>query len=128
MDRNRLIRLFVLANDFKEGDLAIGGSQDNILRTEARRELAAIKIREIAATPLVDDLLTTALAQSVDAQLLTEISNLSIGELKSILLSPQAVKWVEHYRAGLTSETIAAVVKIMTNSELAQVSHNIFNQ
>ena len=34
--------LFVLANAFKEGDLAVGGTTDDRLRAEARRELLAL--------------------------------------------------------------------------------------
>ena len=35
--------------------------------------------------------------------------------------------WVRRYRDGLSSEAIAAVVKLMTNDELSTVARLLFN-
>ncbi|HSE37320.1 MAG TPA: ethanolamine ammonia-lyase subunit EutB, partial [Blastocatellia bacterium] len=46
---------------------------------------------------------------------------------KRILLSSQGASWIEHHRNGISSEAAAAVVKIMTDEELATVSCKLFN-
>src|SRR5207248_837242 len=48
-------------------------------------------------------------------------------ELRRILLSPQGAAWARHYRDGLSSASIAAVVKVMTDEELSTVARAIFN-
>ena len=53
-------RLFALANSFKEGDLVVGGTRDDLLREEARRELLALSVGQIRRTTFVDDGVTEA--------------------------------------------------------------------
>src|SRR5262249_55980872 len=59
--------------------------------------------------------------------LLSEISRLTIAELKGILLGADGAVWARHYSDGLASEVIAAVVKIMTNEELSTLARKLFN-
>src|SRR6266851_2476757 len=82
---------------------------------------------EIAGTAFVDDGVTDALERSLNAESLAEISALTVAELKQILLSAGAPKWVQRFRDGLRSEAIAAVVKVMTDGELSAVARAIFN-
>src|SRR5438552_193715 len=122
-----LRRTFVLANEFKEGDLLVGGTRDTLVRQEARRSLAAVRLGEIVATAFVDDGVTDALERSLNAESLADVSALTVAGLKQILLSPGGAEWVRRYRDGLRSEAIAAVVKVMTESELSAVARAIFN-
>jgi len=127
MSINYIKRIFVQANEFKEGDLAVGGTQDDLIRSVARHELSELKISEIVRHHFVEDELSEMLARSVDRKKLREIDHFTIGNLKNILLSNNAVAWIENYSKGLSSECIAAVVKIMSNDELSLVAKKLFN-
>jgi ethanolamine ammonia-lyase large subunit len=122
-----LRQTFVLANEFKEGDLLVGGTTDPRVRREARQAIGALSIAEIAAAPFVDDGVTAALERSLNRSAFAEISGLTIDALKQILLRPSAAEWVRRHRDGLPSEAIAAVVKVMTSDELSIVARAIFN-
>src|ERR1043165_978369 len=127
MSRNQLRQLFVLANEFKEGDLNVGGTRDDHIRREARATVAALSLGEIATADFVEDQVSDALHRSLDPQLAGKVARLTIAELKRILLSSQGASWIEHHRDGVSSEAAAAVVKIMTNAELEALSGKLFN-
>jgi ethanolamine ammonia-lyase large subunit len=118
---------FVLANEFKEGDQLVGGADDPDVREDARRSLGALRLGEVVSAAFVDDGVTEALERSLNAQLLVELSGLTVAGLKQILLSPAGAGWIRRYRSGLRSEVIAAVVKVMTEGELSTVARSIFN-
>ena len=122
-----LRQTFVLANEFKEGDLLVGGSDDPRVRDEARFSLEALRIGEIVPTAFVEDGVTESLERSLNAPLLAEISGLTVAGLKQILLGPAGAGWIQRYRGGLRSEVIAAVVKVMSDAELSTVARAIFN-
>lgn len=127
MNRHELLQLSVLANEFKEGDLLVGGTRDRRTREEARRSLAAVRIGGMAGIAFVEDGVSEALMRSLQPQLAAEISHLTVAEMRRILLSARGAEWVRRYRDGLSSETIAAVVKVMTNDELSTVARSLFN-
>jgi ethanolamine ammonia-lyase large subunit len=127
MNPQPLKHLFVCANEFKEGDLLVGGTRDDHERDAARRMVAALRVGELARTTLVEDSLSDALSRSLDSSLAAEVSQITIAELRRILLSPAGAAWARHYRDGLSSEAIAAVVKVMTSDELSTVARAIFN-
>src|SRR5690349_19043207 len=127
MARNQLSPIFVLANEFKEGDLNVGGTRDDHVRREARDAVAALSLGDIARADFVEDQVTEALHRSLDPQLAGKVAHLTVAELKQILLSPQGASWIEHYRDGISSEAAAAVVKVMTNEELGTLSRKLFN-
>ncbi len=127
MHSRDLLKAFVLANEFKEGDLLVGGTREEREREEARTLLGALRPGDITKTAFVEDGVSEALKQSLNSELATEISSLTLSEMKSILLSAQGAGWVHRYRDGLASEVIAAVVKMMTNEELSTVARSIFN-
>jgi ethanolamine ammonia-lyase large subunit len=127
MDADHLRRLFVLANSFKDGDLLVGGTRDDALRADARRELLATPLAEIHRTALVDDGVSDALARSIDGQVQKQLDILTVHQLKERLLAPHAAAWFVRHRKGLTSEVIAAVAKVMSDDELSLVARAIFN-
>src|SRR6185503_13737079 len=127
MNRDELIEAFVLANEFKEGDLLVGGTLDEQVRSEARAALASIRLGEIGRVAFVEDQITDALARSLDRQVAMDLSGLTLAALKQILLSPDAPAWVAVHRDGISSEAIAAVVKLMANDDLAALSRSLFN-
>lgn len=127
MAHNQLSQIFVLANEFKEGDLNVGGTRDDRVRREAREALAALSLGEIARAEFVEDQVTEALHRSLDPQLAGKVAHLNVAELKQILLSSQGASWIERHRNGISSEATAAVVKIMTNEELGTLSCKLFN-
>jgi ethanolamine ammonia-lyase large subunit len=127
MNHQQLLQTFTLANEFKEGDLLVGGTRDEHMRKAARQSLAAMRIAEINKIAFVEDGVSEVLARSLNHQLAGEIAHLTIAELKQILLRSDAAVWVQHYSNALSSEVIAAVVKLLSNQELSALSHKIFN-
>jgi ethanolamine ammonia-lyase large subunit len=125
--RQELLRTFALANEFKEGDLGVGGTRDEALRASARAALGAVTLGELKATALVEDGVSEALDAAIDRGLAGEISKLTVGGLKAVLLGRGGAEWVRRYREGLSSEAVAAVVKLMTNEELSAVARVLFN-
>ncbi|HIJ95245.1 MAG TPA: ethanolamine ammonia-lyase subunit EutB [Desulfuromonadales bacterium] len=127
MHINKIKLTFAQANEFKEGDLQVGGTIDEQIRSDARKEISALRISEISKLVFVEDAITEALFRSLNRQLLSEISHLTIGEMKSIVIGESGASWVKKFSAGLSSEVIAALVKTMNNEELSSVSRSIFN-
>lgn len=127
MKHQQLLQTFTLANEFKEGDLLVGGTRDEQVRKAARQSLAAMRIAEINKIAFVEDGVSEILARSLNHQLASEIAHLTIAELKKILLRSDAAAWVRKYSEALSSEVIAAVVKLFSNEELSSLSHKIFN-
>lgn len=127
MNPNELTKTFALANEFKEGDQSVGGTRDDQLRAEARKELASLRIGDINSAVFVEDQLTEALHRSLDPDRAGELAHLTVGDLKHILLGTDAAAWTRQYTDGIGSETIAAVAKVMTDAELGQVSRALFN-
>jgi ethanolamine ammonia-lyase large subunit len=127
MARNQLSQTFVLANEFKEGDLNVGGTRDDHVRHHARDALAALSLGDIARADFVEDQVTEALHRSLDPQLAGKVGHLTVAEFKQILLSHQGASWIEQHRNGVSSEAAAAVVKIMSNEELGTLSRKLFN-
>ena len=127
MESQKARGAFARANAFKEGDLRVGGTRDDELRREARQEIAALTIGEIAQIVFVNDAVTEALSRSLDRQCFNEISQLTISGLKGILTDASGSAWVRNYSAGLPSEAIAAVVKTMNNAELSRVAQAVCN-
>ena len=127
MDAGELQRCLALASAFKQGDLAVGGTEDDAVRAEGRRALRALTISGIHRTTLINDGVTAALDRSRDASFDHDLGSLTIGHLKDILLRPGADAWTLKYRDAIKSEVIAAVVKVMSNDELSTVARTLFN-
>src|SRR5215468_10571753 len=108
MRADELRQILVLANEFKEGDLLVGGTRDDSIREDARRSLLSTRLGEIFQTPIVEDGLTEALARSANHDLRAQLANFTVADLKRFLLGSDSLG----YRDGLSSEVIAAVVKV----------------
>src|SRR5260221_7308791 len=127
MDGQTLRQVFALANAFKEGDLAVGGTTDDGLREDARRMLLSTTVGDIRRTVLVEDGVTAALDRSRDRRLDGELDPLTIARVKTMLLDPGAAAWARTHRDALSSEITAAIVKVMSNDELSSVACALFN-
>ena len=127
MTREELRQTLVLANEFKEGDLLVGGTTDDGVRAEARGMLLGIDLDTLTDGLLVEDGLSESLARSRNRRLGAEIARLRVADVKRILFGPRGPGWAEAYRDGLSSEAIAALVKTMTNGELSAVAQSLFN-
>lgn len=127
MNSTELKQLLLLANRFKDGDLSIGGTSDEQLSDDARRHISSLTLAELTGAELLEDRVTEALNASLNNRLASELSNLTVAQLKRILLDAKAQSWTESYRDGLSSEAIAAVVKVMSDEELSRVSSALFN-
>jgi ethanolamine ammonia-lyase large subunit len=127
MQSRELIDLLTLANEFKEGDMIVGGTRDDQIRRDARRALASVKLGDISATQIINDGVSESLARSVSPQLASQIANLTVDNLKRILLAADGSRWAAQFSEGLTSEAIAALVKIMSDDELSLLARSLFN-
>lgn len=127
MDAGELRLTLTLANAFKEGDLLVGGTRDDRVRETARASLSSTRVSDISATALVDDGVSAALARSLDSERAREVGRLTVAQLKTTVLGAGGPAWVTRNRSGMSSEAIAAVVKLMTNEELSAAARTIFN-
>jgi len=127
MDGETAKLLFARANEFKEGDLLVGGTCDDVIRKDAKIEITAMKIGDIVKLVFVEDSVSQAISRSVNRRLLNEIASLTIGDIKDILTGTTCATWVGRYSDALPSEVIAALVKTMSNDELSKVSRSIIN-
>jgi ethanolamine ammonia-lyase large subunit len=127
MNERELKQLFVLANRFKQGDLLVGGTSDEQTSRDAREVVASLSIAEINSVALIEDVVTAALDRSLDRNRASAISNLTVRQLRDILLDERGPNWVAQYRDGLSSEVIGAVVKVMSDLELSRTARSLFN-
>lgn len=127
MDARELRRNLVLANAFKEGDLLVGGTADDLVREDARRALVATRVADIRRVAVVEDGVTAALERSRDRRYDGDLDPLTVQHLKDLLLGSEGPAWVRAHRHALPSEVIAAVAKVMTDDELSSVARRLFN-
>lgn len=115
------------ANEFKEGDQAIGVSAINQqTRSRARELLANTRVDEFGMHEVFQDGLSDLLAsREVDTDI-PYSQNLSFGQLKDYLLKhdEQQIKTIA---ASLSSDAIGCLVKLMTNKELIAVGQKVFH-
>src|SRR5262245_47738121 len=127
MDAAALRQTLALANEFKEGDLAVGGTADGRVRADARQTLLHTTLGTIRRTTLVDDGVSEALDRARDRRFDTVLDTLTVAGAVDLLLGRGGQEWVRAHRAALSSEAIAALVKCMTNAELSNVAHMLCN-
>jgi ethanolamine ammonia-lyase large subunit len=115
------------ANDFKEGDQAIGvGAVDETTRKSARTLLTNTKIKDLYEHPLLEDDLQRLIWQTTDQAQYAKVKDWTMGQLKEFLLREPEVE-IKGIMNGLTSDTIGCVPKLMSNEELIALGQKIFN-
>ncbi|TWT37606.1 Ethanolamine ammonia-lyase heavy chain [Posidoniimonas corsicana] len=115
------------ANEFKEGDQAIGvAASDNRSRIHARRLLGATRLSALDANPIHTDELYRFI--SLDRPGLGQLlpGQPTLGTLKRFLLVADEAS-IKEAAPALSSDVIGCVVKLMTNDELIQVGRKVFN-
>ena len=127
MDSAALRQVLTLANDFKEGDLAVGGTADGRVRAEARRALLGTTMGSIRRTPLVHDGVSDALARARERSLDGTLDPLTVADVRSLLLGRGGADWARIHGTALSSEAIAALVKVMSGNELSAAARALAN-
>ncbi|MEM6730810.1 MAG: ethanolamine ammonia-lyase subunit EutB [Myxococcota bacterium] len=114
------------ANPFKEGDATIGvAAVDDDSRRAAAELIANTPIGYFDQVALLDDSVRDYIAETTDANLAAAWRGIALGELKRFVLNENADTICER-TPGLSSDAIAAVVKLMSNEELTRVGGKLF--
>lgn len=120
-------RLLGAANPFKEGDALAGlAAADEEERTLARALLGRTRVGDLDAHPLLEDGLHRLLRDARDPVSAALTAGLTFAGLKAVLLR-EAAAALRPLLPGLSSEAIAAVVKLMDDEELTRVSGKLFH-
>ncbi|HEX8821772.1 MAG TPA: ethanolamine ammonia-lyase subunit EutB [Archangium sp.] len=115
------------ANEFKEGDAAIGVAAANeVSRRNARALLARTRLGDLDAYPLMEERLYSYMQGALDASAQARTASWTLGELKAFLLSASE-EAIHELKDGLSSDAIGCVVKLMSNEELASIGRKVFN-
>jgi ethanolamine ammonia-lyase large subunit len=115
------------ANEFKEGDAIVGVAAANEQdRKLARQLLNHTRLEQIDAHPLLSDLLYRAIQGSLHQAAHDRSANWTFGALKQFLLE-QDEPAIHALAPGLSSDVIACVTKLMSNSELMAIGAKVFN-
>lgn len=126
-DRTIYQQVIGAANDFKEGDHAIGvGAADETTRKNARALLTNTKIKDLYEHPLFEDDLQRLIWQITEQAQYAKVKDWTMGQLKDFLLTRSEAD-IKGVMNGLTSDTIGCVPKLMSNEELIALSQKIFN-
>ncbi len=117
----RLTQILGAANPFKEGDATIGVAAADPRSREAARELiSATSLGFFDEVVLLDDTVRRYISDTTDAELRRTCARWTLGDLKRYLLErPSAA--IQANAPGLSSDAIAAVVKLMNERELIAV-------
>ncbi|MFZ6178488.1 ethanolamine ammonia-lyase subunit EutB [Nannocystis pusilla] len=115
------------ANEFKEGDAALGlAAADLASRAAARRLLANTPVGRLAAAPLFRDELYDALQETLDPRAAAHVATWSLGQLKNFVLTADEAEVCQHL-PGLASDVVACLVKIMSDAELVTLGSRLFH-
>ncbi|MGH9629766.1 MAG: ethanolamine ammonia-lyase subunit EutB, partial [Bryobacteraceae bacterium] len=126
-DLARYSQILGAANEYKEGDEAVGvAAPDAASRAAARSLLSNTRISYLIEHSVYEDSLSVYIRRAVDEKLAAKLSTWTMAELAHFLLSqPEAD--IQRILPGLASDVIACVVKLMSNAELIAVSRKIFH-
>ena len=120
-------RVLGAANDYKEGDEIIGVcAKTPAERTLARRLLEQTTLGQIDAHPPFEDRMLDVVRGGQRSIQTKQIQGWTLGQLKTFLLE-QSESEVHAIRPGLSSDSIACVVKLMSNQELTETGRKVFN-
>ncbi|ETW98469.1 MAG: ethanolamine ammonia lyase large subunit [Candidatus Entotheonella gemina] len=126
-DATRYRQLVGAANDYKEGDEAIGvAAADTHSRECARTLLSHTTIAALHTHPLFIDDLQQLIWGTTAPGAYEQVKSWKLGELKAHLLE-QSEADIKAIMPGLNSDVIAAVTKLMSNDELVAIGQKVFN-
>lgn len=115
------------ASAFKEGDALAGlAARDEAHRAIARKALAATTLRAIEARALVKDQTYRFAAEAIDLEIQAQLAPWTVGQLAEFLCTAPA-ETISGLMPGLSSDVVAAVIKLLDNNALTKVSRKIFN-
>lgn len=115
------------ANEYKEGDDALGISADNdTSRANARTLLGNTLVGDLADRPMLEDAVYDLILETTDAAALEGARGMTMAELKALLLEKSEDE-IKAVMVGLPSDIIGMVVKLMSNDELTKVGQTVFN-
>ncbi len=115
------------ANEFKEGDQIVGiAALNEGERREARRLLAATRIADLNKRPVFGDRFYDFITKDPGANAVQSPAEMTLGDLKAFLLHREEPD-VKSLAAGLSSDVIGCVVKLMSNEELIAVGAKVFH-
>ena len=111
------------ASDARSGDVLAGiAAQTAQERVAAKYVLAEMKLADLRENPVVpyeEDCVTRIIQDGLNETAYERVRNWTVSELREFLLSNRTQYTdVEFLRKGLTSEIVAAVAKICSNSDL----------
>lgn len=118
-------RIIGTANEFKEGDRIAGiAAADETERNIARYLISNTLLSEVDQQPIFQDAQYDLIQSTTrkDAAVL----GMRFGELKNFLVVSDEVA-IKEMMPKLSSDTIALVVKLMSNEELIAISSKVFN-
>lgn len=127
---NGLADLLAKASSARSGDILAGcAASTEHERVAARWALAEVPLRQFLEEPVVpyeSDDVTRLIIDGHDTAAFSQVSHLSVGELRDWLLGRAAFGTVPGDLAdGLTPEMVAAVSKLMRNQDLISVARAI---
>ncbi len=126
-DPTRYRQILGAANDYKQGDEAIGvAAADETSRQNARILLSNTKLGDLVSHSLLDDVQGKLIIQTTDAAMMRSVSSWTMGFLKTYLLSASEDS-IRELMKGLTSDIIGCLVKLLDNAQLIALSKKIWN-
>ena len=122
-------QLIGAANEYKEGDEAARPRRRgrHLPRQRASPPVATRAIGDLRAHPLFEDGLFTLIEQGVDSAAARHREGLDDGRAQGASCSTGARRSIKALMAGLSSDVIGCVVKLMSNAELIAVGRKVFN-
>lgn len=115
------------ANEYKEGDDALGlSAEDETSRANARALLGNTTIWALVQHPMVKDAVHDLVLETTDAAVLEGIRAWKMADLKKFLLEKSEDE-IKAVMAGLPSDVIGMVVKLMSNDDLIKIGQTVFN-
>lgn len=124
-DQNLYRQIIGAANEYKEGDIALGvAAATGSTRANARLLLTNTRIADIDGHSLHSDSLSKLIANTTIKN--AEVDNWTLGYLKEFILTQPEEK-IKEIMPALSSDVIACVVKLMSNEELVGVGQKVFN-
>lgn len=117
------------ASEQKSGDSLAGiAAQSKTERIAAKRVLSELKVSDIRNEPSVpyeEDAVTRIIQDDIDEKVYAGIRDMSIGELREVILGETSSRMLLRLGTGMSSEVIAATAKLMGNLDLMYASSKL---